>query len=254
MLSEKSLVSYAKEFDPKDPRHDPDDETSKNIRGFTDLSGASVRLVGPSDELDCVDWTVEILEVCTGDRGVFQLSTLDPSKKPKKAEKGVDKRREVISSEVLHGLISQKASITTENKKSEIQRTLQVQQGGGEKLQELRMLEAHFARQAEATGQPLEALEAKVMKVLRSAQGTQQRPGNPYLVEVRLEVGGIVAQARTERLRPQTSDRLRPGMRVRVKLRNVDMRRGQVNVDIMGVPKARGSTNWEHQSTGKLSP
>lgn len=140
------------------------------------------------------------------------------------------------------------------SKKSEIQRTLQVQQGGGEKLQELRMLEAHFARQAEATGQPLEALEAKVMKVLRSAQGTQQRPGNPYLVEVRLEVGGIVAQARTERLRPQTSDRLRPGMRVRVKLRNVDMRRGQVNVDIMGVPKARGSTNWEHQSTGKLSP
>ena len=120
VLSEKSLVSYAKEFDPKDPRHDPDDETSKNIRGFTDLSGASVRLVGPSDELDCVDWTVEILEVCTGDRGVFQLSTLDPSKKPKKAEKGVEKRREVISSEVLHGLISQKASITTENKKSEI--------------------------------------------------------------------------------------------------------------------------------------
>ena len=57
VLSEKSLVSYAKEFDPKDPRHDPDDETSKNIRGFTDLSGASVRLVEPSGELDRLKFT-----------------------------------------------------------------------------------------------------------------------------------------------------------------------------------------------------
>ena len=84
VLSEKSLVSYAREFDPKDPCYDPDDETSKNIRGFTDLSGALVRLVEPSGELDCVGWTAEILEVRTSDRGVFYLSTLDPSKKQKK--------------------------------------------------------------------------------------------------------------------------------------------------------------------------
>lgn len=74
-------------------------------------------------------------------------------------------------------------------------------------------------------------------QVLRSAQGTEHRPGKPTHVEVKLEAGGIVAQARTERLRPETRDRLKPGMRVRVKLRTVDMQRGRVNVDLTGVPR-----------------
>jgi len=110
-------------------------------------------------------------------------------------------------------------------KEAEIKKQLQAQQGGVQQVANLRQLEAHCARQASATGSGFAELDATVVRIVRSP-----RPGPPR-VEVKLEAGGMLAHATPSG--PSASRRIaeiKPGMRLRVRLRSVDARRGRVEV------------------------
>ena len=85
VVTETSLLSFGKPIDPASAEFDPEDETSKNLKGYTSLSLTKTELVKATEEMGGSG--EDLIKLTTGDATeYFHLCTTKP-KGPKPKQK-----------------------------------------------------------------------------------------------------------------------------------------------------------------------
>ena len=93
VVTETSLLSFGKPIDPASAEFDPEDETSKNLKGYTSLSLTKTELVKATEEMGGSG--EDLIKLTTGDATeYFHLCTTKPKGPKPKQKKKVEEEAE----------------------------------------------------------------------------------------------------------------------------------------------------------------